>query len=627
MGAALKILILESAFCLFFPSIFSDQILHSSRKIDELIRKGYEERGIKPVAPATDEVFLRRVYLDISGAIPSYQQTLEFLNSKDPQKRWRLIDRLLKGPGYVSHFYNFWGDLLRIKSRIKGIPRNEYSNWIKEALKENRPYDKMVYQLLTASGNSHDTGAVGYYLRDEGRILETFSTTAQAFLGTQIGCAQCHNHPFDDWKQMQFFQMAAYMGETTTRGYGRKKIRGLLAKYKEYKLTDTEKQALRRLFRLSNAKVGDRRGKKLRLPEDYKYKDAEPKSIVSPAVLFGKQPTPEMGESQRDTFARWLTSSENPLFTKIIVNRLWKKIMGFGLFEPIDDWNDETEVVYPTVLEVLEKEMIRLKYDLKEFIKILFNTRTYQLSTSPEEMKFKTYAAQAAPLRRMSAEQVWDSLLTLLVKDINQLKPRVRSLNARNQIIMEVQAGTLKFEEPEKMILRVRETLKMMKKRRGKKASDMMMDDPGKRRGQKNSKKNKKGRKKRAGRIGGGLLGRAANLPSPAPFGHLIDLFGQSGREIIEEGNRDPTIPQVLKMMNGKVLYFLTRPFSNLIKNGVTGKTVEERAKILYLSILTRFPTKKEIEIIQKEVKKYGDKGYENIIWALLNSREFLFVK
>ena len=189
-------------------------------KIDELVETKLKAEKIQPNAPVSDEIFVRRIYLDVIGRVPTKTETLAFLDSKDADKRAMLIDKLLSSDGYVQNYFNFWADVLRIKNGI--LPGGQgrdagaaYILWLKNSLRSNKPYDLMVRELLTADGVSYENGAVGYYLRDNNMQLDNMAITTQVFLGTQMVCAQCHNHPFDKWSQMDYYQMAAHTNGMT----------------------------------------------------------------------------------------------------------------------------------------------------------------------------------------------------------------------------------------------------------------------------------------------------------------------------------------------------------------------------------------------------------------------------
>jgi hypothetical protein len=196
----------------------------TAAKIDELVNSKLAKEKITPNKAASDEIFVRRVYLDVVGRIPTLQETTLFLKNSDPDKRAKLIDELLASEGYVQNFFNYWADILRMKSQMIGGGQSlpafyGYANWLKSSLRDNKPYDQMVREAVTADGKSYENGAIGFYIRDYNMPLDNMAVTTQIFLGTSMVCAQCHNHPFDKWTQMDYYQMAAHTyGMTGSNG-------------------------------------------------------------------------------------------------------------------------------------------------------------------------------------------------------------------------------------------------------------------------------------------------------------------------------------------------------------------------------------------------------------------------
>ncbi len=401
-----------------------------SEEIDALLAKDWHAHQLTPNPPASDEVFIRRIYLDVAGRIPTCREAEAFLNSTDKNKREALINNLLAGEGYVQHFFNYWADILRAKSRgdeAGSTTGSAYVNFIKDSLRGNKPYDQFVRELVAAQGRPWETGAIGYYKRDRGMQLENTANTVRIFLGTRIECAQCHNHPFDKWTQMQFYHMAAFTYGVET-GYfqaGKLPEARALIRAQEAKLAGAphgEQDQLRDYYRhmnealnftgnpLATTRIGFQ-PRHLQLPHDYKYPDAKPKAVVAPAALMG----PPAAADTLDAYAKWMTSPENPRFTKLIVNRLWKKVFGLGLIEPVDDISDASVPSNPALLAWLEDYMRGIHYDMKTCLRTLLNTQAYQRCVSTEEFPVGIPCHFTGPvLRRMTAEQMWDSFVTLI---------------------------------------------------------------------------------------------------------------------------------------------------------------------------------------------------------------------
>jgi hypothetical protein len=431
----------------------------ASTRIDQLIAAQLREKEMKPNRVASDEVFVRRAYLDLVGRIPTMEEASSFFQSEDAKKREKLVEELIGSDGYVSHQYNYWADLLRAKTSIAGngqsVPAGmAYERWIKNAIRENKPYDEMVYELVTATGSSWENPAIGYYLRDYGMPLDNLAITTQVFLGTQIVCAQCHDHPFDDWTQMDYYHLSAftYPIVTTNNHPLQKKAFDLLEKRKG-EIPRERQQDLRRAFseilfpvRFNNVIETPR---KLRLPHDYQYDDAKPKSVVQPATLMGNEAVVSPAKSTVDAFGEWLTSPENPRFTQVIANRLWKKAFGIGLIEPVDDIKEYTQASNPELMKFLEDLMIELDYDLQAFQEVIYQTSAYQREAVLEEpVPGEPFYFAGPILRRMSAEQIWDSIVTLTVEDPDKPSAGRELLAERKIKAVELIASSIYEQSP-----------------------------------------------------------------------------------------------------------------------------------------------------------------------------------
>jgi hypothetical protein len=580
------------------------KVLASAAEIDKLVDADLKQRGIEPNPPLTDEQFLRRAYIDIVGTIPTHKQAKIWLALSDKSRRSRLIDNLLNQEGYALSFYNYWADVLRLREErmMKAVPSQPYNEWVKIALESNRPYDAWVREMITATGRAFDNPATGYLLRDAGMPLDATNNTVRVFLGTQIGCAQCHDHPFDKWTQMEFYEVAAYLYPTVYRAdpkdvfgvkNGEKKLRDEVAKIdKEFRPV-----RYRPVIEANLVAIADSQ-KKLTLPSDYKYDDAKPKAVVAPKAIFEPEVKMEKGESTRSAFARWMTSPQNPRFAKNIANRMWKRLFGAGLIEPADDIRDDTVAVNPPLMEFLTKEMVRVKFDLKEFQRILLNTQAYQRQASVAEVTpGEDYHFPGPILRRMTAEQVWDSFLTLA--QFHELDDYHRE---PARLITEIVSMDLAKVSPQKIV----DSLKEFNAFTGNKAAR---------------------ERTKPFEYQGQILVRASELPSPLPPGHFLRQFGQSDREQIEASSLDGSVPQVLQMFNGPITHMMLDPQSIMYRNVTAEKDPEKRVDVIFVSVLCRKPVTEEKKAALDEIKKHGNAGYGNVIWSLVNTPEFLFVQ
>lgn len=579
-------------------------VLASAAKIDELVAANYAKHKVEPNAAMSDEQFVRRIYLDIAGRIPTFKEVRAFMGATDKEKRVKLIDTLLSNDDYASNFYNYWGDILRLSERLtNNAPGRGYSEWVRINLETNKPYDRWVYEMLTAEGKLFEHPEAGYIIRDSGMPLDALNNTIRVFLGTQIGCAQCHDHPFDVWRQHEFYEMAAYTFGTGFRRTPPAKKPGsgsVVAKLKaDLKKADDKFDGGGKYNRFlvgNTFEVYDTKNK-LTLPHDYKYDDDKPNTVVKPATIFDPPAVIAKGETPRVAFARWLTSPENPRFTKTVANRLWKKLFGVGQIEPVDNIKDDTVAENPALMDFLTAEMIRVKYDMKEYLRILFNTKTYQREATYAEVNpAEPYHFHGPILRRMTAEQVWDSFITLAVRDPDnyQIEPARVQMSLLNVDLANATAAEIVNRDKD---------LREATSTKAKEARNKLYTYKGL------------------------LLVRASELPQPLPPSHFLRQFGQSDRESIEGSSVDGSVPQVLQMFNGPITHMLLEDASLMAENVGSEKTAESRIDVIFQSILSRRATLDERRAALQEVKTHGAPGYGNVIWALVNTREFLFVQ
>ena len=265
-----------------------------TKRIDSLLSAYHKNNKVALNPRIDDSVFVRRVYLNIVGRIPTASETTEFIDSKEKNKRSKLIDKLISSEGYISHQYNWWADILRVNTRMQGqSPTNgiAYANWIKQSIRDNKSYTEFVKDLITADGMIDENGAVGFYLRDRGMELDHLATTAQVFLGTQLVCAQCHDHPFDDWSQMDYYQLAAFSTPVKSVRRTESMDRAIQIAQNEHKafrgnkrkinsMRKNQTRELQRAFQnltdnFRNSLVRETKTP-LKLPDDYQYDDAKP---------------------------------------------------------------------------------------------------------------------------------------------------------------------------------------------------------------------------------------------------------------------------------------------------------------------------------------------------------------
>lgn len=629
-------------------ALSAEEIAKASQTIDQLVDAGLQRNGIQPNAPASDEAFLRRSYLTIIGRIPTTDEALAFLNSTAADKRAKLIDQLLASEGRVAGEFTYWADQLRVSSNLGGqrYPGQPWIDWLKQSIRENKPYDRFASEMLTANGAAlaKGNGATGFYLRDAGMPLDHTATTASVFLATQIGCAQCHDHPFDVWKQRQFFELAAYTAGSDARRDppgGKEAIRQFRAK--EGELSPELKKTFQRLGQTLWARVNGTTKSVLNLPDDYQYDDAKPKSPVQAKVLFGASAPVEPKQDPRAAFARWMTAPENPRFTLAVANRQWKRAFGLGVIEPADNLTDESVAVNPELMEFLTRLMVSQKYDLRAFQAAIYKSRAWQRQATLSELKpGEPYHFQGPLPRRLSAEQAWDSLLTLAIPDLDARKgsdasamvafyEEHKDLDADGYIALakdmsQARAESEKIKEEGQALRqamqnakgedlkKLRERQKQLAERRDAlmQKADVMNYRP------MDGRKNAKG--------GNPQFLRASELPQPAPPGHFLRVFGQADREVIDNGNTSPAVTQALFLLNGPVDAELAKPDSLLTRTLAKGTDDHSRIRGAYVTILSRQPNAQELVTAAAYLRSTPEGGLHDLCWALINSTEFLFL-
>lgn len=713
-----------------------------SAQVDALLRSHWQSRQLPENSDAGDEVFLRRVYLDVAGRIPTVREAREFLADPRADKRGQLIDQLLSRESYVSAFYPFWADILRlieIQPNTQGVSNAAYERFVKQSLRDNKPYDQFVRELLSSRGFAFDNGAVGYYLRDRGMPLDNMAVTARIFLGTRIECAQCHDHPFDKWKQTDFYKMAAFTYGNSDRRF-MDRLGFQQAIHARPDLASLSKEQKYKAMLLGYYEVAGQvlesteihpTGKDIQLPHDFRESDGKPHDVISPAPLFGELPEKAQprGEERSEVFARWVSAPENPRFTRVIVNRFWKKLFGAPLTDPLDGLTDASESAIPELEHYLERVMVDARYDMKAFLRALLNTRAYQAAALQEEPAPGSPRHFQGPyLRRMTAEQIWDSFVALVSHEpearnvkreaLQETKLRTARTtqsaydamgvdgvidmalgrvdtddqfqNERAGLMVRMAAagregdssevkklqgavseveGRWENDKTERFVMPLLETL--ARKTGGPEAKPVrdalfapphwehyvrardvfrqfyIAGDPLAPKDQEQLSLAEQSRRKRwlaeANRIGiaekdraafeaycrstSEQWVRAAELGNPSPRGHFLREMGQSDRELVENANLNAGMPQALLLMNSEITSKkgLMAPFSPLMLQ--VGRIPEsERLEAVCLALFSRKP-KADEEAAWREAQKRGTSSVEDLICALLNAPQFLFVE
>ncbi len=520
-----------------FPNAVPEEVFAGSPRqnfIDDLVLDQLRSLNLPPSPRASDEVFVRRAFVDAIGALPTPAETLAFLEDNAPDKRERLIRNLLARSEYVDYWTYRWSDVFLVNGRLlRPDAVKAYYNWLREEVAANTPWDELVRRVVTAKGDSFANGASNFFAvhQDPESMAENVS---QAFMSLSIGCAKCHNHPLEKWTNDQYYSFANLFSRVRAKGWGGDARNG---------------NGKRTIY------VADRG--ELIQPRTGR---AQP-----PAPLDGKPLAFDSDRDRREYLADWLTSPENPYFTKAVVNRVWAAFMGTGLVEMVDDLRVSNPPSNEPLLNALADFLAAKDYDLKALMRLIMSSETYQRNSDPlpGNAADKRYYSRYLP-RRMMAEVLHDA-----VADITQ-KPSV-------------------FDN--------------LLNRDGSRTKTEFYD---------------KGT-------------RALQLYDSAVDNYFLQTFGRNKRDITCDCERSnqPSMVQALHLANGDTLNEKLNAEGGCVDQAMAGADAAEIVDRAYLLCLSRRPTEKERRGMTKMLSETPDKekraAVEDLFWALMTSREFLF--
>jgi hypothetical protein len=357
--------------------------------IDRHIQARLDVEGVQRVQNADDAEFLRRVFLDLHGVVPSAKTAAAFLDTTDPEERAHLIEELLDSPRFGEHLGDVWrGRLISPLVNEQRAQSERFADWLAHRFNHNDGWDRIVYDLLTAAGKIEENPAVTYLI--EGRnplsVADLTDLSSRYFLGVRLNCVQCHDHPFVDWKQQDYWGMAAFFAQIQTPG--RPKMVYRVGVQDDPQMT------------LASLRDGD-------MIDGFQMRP--------PTFLGGGEFKAAGDETHRAALARWITSPENPYFARAAVNRMWCHFFGRGIVNPVDDMHAANPPSHPELLELLSRRFAESGFDLKFLCRAIVSSRTYQQTSRPGDQP----DAEARLFGRMSvkvlsAEQLYDSLVTIL---------------------------------------------------------------------------------------------------------------------------------------------------------------------------------------------------------------------
>jgi Protein of unknown function (DUF1553)/Protein of unknown function (DUF1549)/Bacterial Ig-like domain (group 2) len=495
--------------------------------IDSLVFGKLKRLNMLPSELADDSVFLRRIYLDLLGVLPTPDETRQFLASLDSQKRAQLIDALLVRKEFVDLWSMKMADLFQLgASDVKG--GWQLYRWIRQAISENRPFDQMVRQLVGGAGAFVYDPEVNFYKGlwegPEGMVTQV----SQSLLGIRMDCAKCHDHPFEAWTQDDFYGMAAFFThlEYKAESYG--------------------------LFERSIAVRPTRQPSFDYVNNNKEVVHPKTKAPLSPRFLGGAVVEASAEGDLREKLAEWLTSPQNPWFARAIANRIWRHFLGRGIVEPVDDFRVTNPPSNVALLDALAAHLVKERYDVRKLIKAIVNSRTYQLSSVPNPTNdFDEINYSRFYLKRQIAEVLFDAM---------------------------------------------------------GQAADVRQKIPGYPPG------------KKAISIGVG---------SPSYF---LMTFGKvDTRDQICERDHQPNVAQAMHLVNGDTVNNLVTAPENIVDRVLakTDWTDERRIQDIYLAALSRYPTSNELEELRSRLGSDPAgrrKAYQDLLWALLNSKEFAYI-
>jgi hypothetical protein len=360
--------------------------------IDHLVYEKLKQVKVLPSGVCTDDEFIRRVYLDLTGLPPEPAQVRAFLADTRPQrvKRDELVDKLIGSPDFVEHWTNKWADLLQVNRKFLGDKgAAAFREYIRKAVADNKPYDKFAHDILTASGSNLDNPAASYFkvLRDPDAVMEN---TTQLFLAIRFNCNKCHDHPFERWTQDQYYQTAAFFAQVQRQED---------PKFKGQRVGGTAVEGAQPLVEvIADTKSGE-------------VKHARTGQVMVPTFPFKHPDLAPPTASRREQLAHWVTSKDNPYFARSYVNRLWSYLLGVGLIEPVDDIRAGNPPTNPQLLDALTEDFIKSGFNVRHVLSTICKSRVYQHSVvtngfnQDDEINYSHAIA-----RRLPAEVLYDAI-------------------------------------------------------------------------------------------------------------------------------------------------------------------------------------------------------------------------
>lgn len=508
-----------------------------AKAIDQDITQRLSESNIPASIRCTDDEFLRRATLDITGTLPTVDRVKSFLAEKSSNKRAALIDELLADHSYGDYFASIWFDLLvQTNDDNRALIAKSFEPWLAEKFNAQKGWDKIVGEILTAEGKRDENPATVFWLAQSDmnakpahvKTADAVGKITQRFLGTQFQCAECHDHPFTPLRQQDFWGTAAFFGDVSLKDAQKKMLRA-------DSVPSVFEKSAGKQFGMIEIPDSQKDSAKTQFPDGTPY-----------------DPASANGASLRGVFATWCTSRENEHFSNAMANRMWAHFLGRGFVMPVDDFRKNNAPSHPDALDALSKDFAASGYDLKHLIRCICLTQAYQRSSeATAQNKNDETLFSHAPLKMLSAGVLENALEESLGNEV-----------------AEAEAGT---------------------------------------------------------RAKGKGKGKAARLKKKAAKRQQImgSKFEQAFATSEEPDDPEYShgVPQVLQLMNGEDLNG-----SALLTSVSRSGTVKDGIEHLYLATLSRMPHPRELTRMQSFIDSSASKtaGYYGVLWALLNSSEYV---
>ncbi|MCB1172731.1 MAG: DUF1553 domain-containing protein [Leptospiraceae bacterium] len=563
----------------------------------------YRDAAGQYSSPADELALLRRLSLQIRGLPPSIAEIKEFEAAESADKLRYFAIRYLRDPAYAQYWATRFGSTLREQTRQRGVKEGSFYKYLSDSLHQNKSYKTMVSEMLLSSGSSAKNGAVGFILRDEADPLQVAEYVGRVFYGSRLACARCHDHPFRrDFTRRDYYGFAAFFSQLYVQknldsdGIPRHRMEDLSTA--ERKRIEQEQQEWRQnVWNKMSKAQRDQYMKKHKLQYmELKYEpalelrfphtDDQPGGdLVKLKYPDGSRALVRDGEDRREAFVDWLTDAENDRFRKVLINRIWTAYMGWSFFTPFDDWNPDTKLRHPEILNHLDKYFLEHDYRIKDLVLYIVSSKAWQRRAATPDDQNGESADQFFQPYRMDPSQLFNSLVvgsgSAPVKHIWERAAKVSP------------EGTLNLSGV---------------------GSPLQPKDQPK------------------------DLGNACQAPRPLHSNTFLALFGDGSRMDVDDDNTAPTIDQVLALYNGRVTGQVIDQFRQkdnwLMKEYDQHQDIMKSMDTLYVGLLGRHMQADEKALLQRMTKstygkrdrKFNIKVIQNLTWSLINSHEFIHV-